>query len=105
MFLPGAPISGHVCCWVDHPLLEKEVTAFPSCTNAATEIAEGVFAYMLVLRSFSDSPTTTTVGSCENYGYIIVIGQHIGQYRNCIRGIIIAVSTPRIRHYSDVELV
>ena len=56
MFLPGAPISGQVCCWVDHPLLEKEVTAFPSCTNAATEIAEGVFAYMLVLRSLSDSP-------------------------------------------------
>ena len=56
MFLPGAPISGQVCCWVDHPLLEKEVTAFPSCTSAATEIAEGVFAYMFVLRSFSDSP-------------------------------------------------
>ena len=55
MFLPGAPISGQVCCWVVHPLLENEVTAFPSCTSAATEIAEGVFAYMLVLRSSSDS--------------------------------------------------
>ena len=55
MFLPGAPISGQVCCWVIQPRLEKEVTAFPSCTNAATEIAEGVLAYMLVLRSSSVS--------------------------------------------------
>ena len=56
MFLPGAPISGQVCCCVIHPLLEKEVTAFPSCTNAATEIADGVLAYTFVLRSSSDSP-------------------------------------------------
>ena len=30
IFRPGAPMSGHVCCWVFQPLLEKDVTAFPS---------------------------------------------------------------------------
>ena len=44
MFLPGAPTSGHVCCWVFQPLLEKEVTELPSCVSAATDIADGVFA-------------------------------------------------------------
>ena len=44
IFLPGAPTSGHVCCWVFHPLLENEVTELPSCVSAATEIADGVLA-------------------------------------------------------------
>ena len=55
MSLPGAPMSGHVCCWVFQPLLENEVTADASCVRAATEIAEGVLAYTLVLRSPSVS--------------------------------------------------
>ena len=53
--LPGAPISGHVCCCVFQPLLENDVTALASWVSAATEIAEGVFAYTFVLKSFSDS--------------------------------------------------
>ena len=44
MSLPGAPTSGHVCCWFMHPLEEKDVTAVPSCVSAATEMAEGVLA-------------------------------------------------------------
>ena len=34
-----------------HPREEKDVTCVPSCVNAATDIADGVFAYTLVLKS------------------------------------------------------
>ena len=32
-------MSGHVCCWLIQPREENDVTALPSCVNAATEIA------------------------------------------------------------------
>ena len=51
MSRPGAPTSGQVCCWFIHPLDENEVTAVPSWVSAATETAEGVFAYTFVLKS------------------------------------------------------
>ena len=38
------------------PRDEKEVTCVPSCVSAATEIAEGVLAYTLVLKSPPHSP-------------------------------------------------
>ena len=44
MSRPGAPTSGHVCCWFMQPREEKEVTAVPSWVRAATEMAEGVLA-------------------------------------------------------------
>ena len=53
---PGAPTSGHVCCWFIQPREEKEVTAEPSCVNAATDIADGVFAYTFVRKSPVHSP-------------------------------------------------